>query len=110
MKYVSGMLMALVVIAMAACSGESAPPTPSGVGLPFPEQGQQYRLSEVCESLQGQGYDVRGTLDYTVTAEDLSGLLERLPALARAPVEGYLDDGVRVRLEIRSLCNALNTE
>ena len=53
---------------------------------------------------------MRGTLDYTVTAEDMSGLLERLPALARAPVEGYLDDGVRVRLEIRSLCNALNTE
>ena len=78
--------------------------------LPFPEQGQQYLLSEVCASLQGQGYDVRGTLDYTVTAEDMSGLVERLPALARAPVEGYLDEGVRLRLEIRSLCEALNTD
>ena len=67
-------------------------------------------MSEVCESLQGQSYDVRGTLDYTVTLEDLSGLLERLPALARSPVEGYLGAGVLLQLEIRSLCNALNTE
>ena len=113
MKYLAVALLALGVFALAACTSQDAAPpqatpTPAGVVLPFPEQGKQYRMSEVCAHLQGQGYEVQGTLDYLVDAEDLSPLLESLPALARRPVENYLSDGILLTIEIRSLCEALN--
>ena len=92
-------------IALAACTSRAAP---TGVTIPFPEEGSQYRLSELCQHLQTQNYDVRGTLTHTLDAEDLGGVLDNLPALARRPVENYLQDGVRVEFEITGLCHTLN--
>lgn len=111
MKSVTATSIAVALLgllaALAACTAE---PAPAGVVLPLPESGKQYRMSEVCAHLQAEGYDVRATLDYTVEAEDLGGLLEALPGLVRGPVESYIADGLLLTLEIRDLCAILNTD
>ena len=90
-----------------AC-GAATPQPPEGVLLPYPEEGKQYRMSEVCSHLESQGYSVKGTVHHTVDADDLSGLLERIPSLARRPVENYIGDGIGIELEVLGLCKALN--
>ena len=107
MLIVAGSLLAL------ACGSSTPAPTPTpappdGVLLPYPEEGKQYRMSEVCQHLEEQGYNVKGTVQYKVYADNLSGLLELIPALVREPIENYLEDGVGIEIEVRSLCKALN--
>ena len=97
---------ASLLLLFIGCTTSSAPP--EGVLLPYPEQGQQYRMSELCEHLQSDGYDVRGTIHHTVYADDLAILLDNLPSLARTPVENYLDRGIAIELEIGGLCHTLN--
>ena len=106
------LVAALALLLSIACT---APPTPTptpqpptGVVLPFPEEGQQYRMSEVCEQIQAQGYEVKGTLTHDFNAESFEDILEKVPALARKPLENYLSDGLTVQVEIKSLCEALN--
>ena len=81
---------------------------PQGVVIPYPEEGNQYRMSEVCGSLQEQGYDVMGTLTHTFGEDDFDSVLENIPSLARKPVENYLRDGLSIEVELGSLCQALN--
>jgi len=113
-KLVGLIAFAGVVLFGGACS-EPEPeiivvtPTPvPGVLLPLPEDGSQYRMSEVCRHIEAGGYDVKGTFTYAFEPDDFSGLLENLPALARTPVENYLSDGLRIEVEARDLCSALN--
>ena len=106
-KYLSIIFLAGLVLLFVGCSASDAPP-PDGVLLPYPEQGQQYRMSEICQHLQNDGYDVRGTITHVVYADDLSALLDNLPSLVRTPVENYLDNGVSLEFEITGLCNTLN--
>ena len=96
------------VVALACASSAPTPAPPDGVLLPYPEEGRQYRMSEVCQHLEEQGYNVKGTVHHKVYADDLSGLLELIPALVRGPIENYLEDGVGIEIEVRSLCQALN--
>ena len=104
----------LLVVAAVAC--EAPPPqivvvTPTpvpGVLMPLPEDGIQYRMSEICQHVRAENYDVKGTLHHNFDADDFSGLLDALPGLARRPVENYIGDGIRVEIEIRDLCGALN--
>ena len=105
--------IAVLVTLALACEPETeyviVTPTPvPGVLLPLPEDGSQYRMSEVCRAIEDADYDVRGTLHHTFDADDFSGLLENLPSLARRPVENYIGDGVRIEIEVRDLCGALN--
>lgn len=99
--------MAAVAAAIAAC-GEAEPPPVNGVVIPFPADGNQYRMSEVCQALQEQGYEVKGTLHHRFGPDSFEALLDALPSLARGPVENYLRDGLAVEVEVRSLCGALN--
>lgn len=103
--FIAGLATSAAIAAVAACA-QNTPP--DGVVIPFPEEGRQYRMSEVCQHLQGQGYEVKGTLTHEFGPEAFEDLLENIPSLARKPLENYLDDGIRVEVEIRSLCEALN--
>lgn len=103
-RFASALLLAgILALGTSACASE-----PDGVLLPYPQEGQQYRMSELCSHLEEGGYNVRGTLTHTIEAEDLGGLLDNLPSLARGTVENYLGDGITVQLEIRNLCAVLN--
>ena len=106
----AALLIILAAALSAACAAPAAPtPTPvQGVVLPFPEEEKQYRMSEVCQHLEDQGYDVKGTITHQFGPEDFEELLERIPALARTPVENYLSEGLMVEVEIQGLCGALN--
>ena len=109
LRLVAVMALCAIFVAATACSQPVLTPTPvSGVVVPFPEEGNQYRMSEVCEHLQAKGYEVKGTLTHEFGAESFEDLLEAIPSLARGPVENYLGEGLRVEVEIRSLCEALN--
>ena len=115
-------IMAGVIIALGCGSADPLPtstpyptytpyptPTPiSGVLLPYPEEGEQYRMSEVCQHLEEQGYNVKGTVHHKVYADDLSGLIALVPTIVREPFENYLANGVGIEIEVRSLCQALN--
>ena len=101
-----GIIMAAVLVACS--SAASTPQTVNGIVLPYPDDGRQYRMSEVCQHVLAEGYDVRGTLHHTIEPDDLEGLLDLILALVRSQVESYLGDAVMVELEIRSLCEALN--
>ena len=92
---------------VSACA-EPEPAPVDGVVLPYPASGQQYGISELCQHLQGDGYDVKGTLSHTFQPSDFADLLEQLPALVRGPVESYLADGLTVEVEVQSLCRATN--
>jgi hypothetical protein len=80
---------------------------PAGVLLPYPEEGKQYRMTEVCEALTRHGYEVRATLRHTFGADVFEPLLEEVPGLVRKPLENYLSDGLSAEFEIQSLCQAL---
>lgn len=115
LKAPAGIITLLIIAALAmtvACAAPPAPtPTPvQGVVIPYPEEteGKQYRMSEVCQHLQDQGYNVKGTMTHQFEPEDFKELLEKIPALARKPVENYIRDGVIVQIEINSLCKTLN--
>lgn len=99
------LVAAVTLLLSIACAGA---PAPTGVVIPFPEEGQQYRMSEVCEHLQAQGYEVKGTINHDFDAESFVEMLEKVPALARKPLENYLSEGLTVQIEIQSLCGALN--
>lgn len=101
-------IIALMSLTLALISCATSPEPVNGVLLPYPEEGTQYRMSEICQHLQARSYDVRGTIHHQVDADDLSGLLELIPSLVRQPVENYIGDGIGIEIEIRSLCNALN--
>ena len=101
-------LMGIALMIGAACAAPPAPTPVPGVVIPFPAEGRQYRMSEVCLHLQDQGYEVMGTVDHRFAPEDLDELLDNVPALARKPLENYLADGLTVTIEVRSLCEALN--
>ena len=96
------LLMGLLVL-FVGCATES-----EGVVLPYPEEGNQYRMSEVCQYLQNEGYDVRGVVNYTVYPDDLEDLLDTIPPLVRTPIETYLNNGVTIEFEANGLCNTLN--
>ena len=106
------LVAAVALLLSIACAAPPAPPPtaepPTGVVIPFPEEGQQYRMSEVCEHLQAEGYEVKGTITHDFDAESFEELLEKVPALARKPLENYLSEGLTVQIEIQSLCGALN--
>ena len=102
-------IMALVLACESQTETVVLTPTPvPGVLLPLPEDGSQYRMSEVCRAIEGDGYDVRATLHHTFDADDFSGLLDNLPSLARRPVENHIGDGISIEIEVRDLCGALN--
>ena len=108
MKKIIGLTLALAtVLAVAACA--SAEPAPvNGIVIPFPEEGNQYRMSEVCAHIEAAGYNVKGTLHHTFGPEAFDDVLDGIPALARRPLENYLKDGLAVSVEVQSLCQALN--
>ena len=101
-------LMGVALMIGAACAAPPAPTPVPGVVIPFPEEGRQYRMSEVCLHLQGRGYEVMGTIDHRFAPEDFDELLDNVPALSRKPLKNYFEDGVTVTIEIRSLCETLN--
>ena len=107
-KLIGAILLAGIAALSIACAAPEPATTPQGVVLPYPAQGDQYRMSELCGHLESQGYDVRGTLHHTITLDDVGGVVDNLPSLARRRIENYFEDGVRVSMEIRSLCGALN--
>ena len=96
-------LAGILALGASACASE-----PDGVLLPYPEDGQQYRVSELCAHLEEGGYNVRGTLNHTVYADDLGELLDLIPSFLKGPVEDYLEGGVTIQLEIMDLCAAFN--
>ena len=100
---------AIGLLALFAVACGSAEPEPvDGIVLPYPADGSQYRMSEVCQHIRDNGYDVRGTIQHTFSADDFDDLLEQIPRLARAPIENYLSNGLVVEVEVRSLCGVLN--
>ena len=72
-------VVALVGILALAIACETQAEKPEGVLIPFPEKGNEYRMSELCLHLQTQGYDVRGTIDHTIDGESIAGLLTDVP-------------------------------
>ena len=96
------LLMGLLVL-FVGCATE-----PEGVVLPYPEEGNQYRMSEVCQYLQNEGYDVHGVVNYTVYSDDIEDLLNIIPPLVRGPIETFLNNGVTIEFEANSLCNPPN--
>ena len=96
------LLAALTLIAVAACSSE-----PDGVVRPYPAQGNQYTLSELCQHLQNQGYDAKGTLDFTVTSGHLGPVLDPMPAAVKVVAQAFLSSGLPVQVEVQSLCASL---
>ena len=104
----TAILAALPITATAACQSQ---PTPAGsVLLPPPQDGSQYRMTELCQHVRNSGYDVKGTLHHTFGPADFTGLLDAIPSPVRAPVENYLGNGLRVQAEIKGLCNTLGDE
>ena len=79
-----------------------------GVAIPLPEDGSSYRMSEICQHIEAEGYDVRATLDYNLLPSDVAEVLDNIPAMVRGPVENYFAQGVRLSIEVDDLCNALN--
>lgn len=71
--------------------------------IPEPEDGEQYRIAEICDLLATEGYDIGGSLAYTVTADEL-GFLDDLPGLVRAPAEAAIGDGIGLTLRLNGLC------
>jgi hypothetical protein len=105
----SGILVALCSVAVMGCSTAAPAPTPEpGVFLPLPEDGESYRMSEVCEHIEAAGYQVHGTVEHVLSAEDLSGVIEAAPSLVRPVLEGYLGNGLRTKFQVKGLCSALN--
>ena len=105
-------IIAVMALAITGCGPRAAqPPTATpvdGIVLPYPEDGNQYRISEICKYLEAESHDIRGTIHHTVDADDLSGVLDKVPSLARKPVENYIGDGVLVTFEINGLCRTFN--
>ena len=80
------LLAGILALGTSACASEPD----GGVLLPYPQDGQQYRMRALCAHLEEDGYNVRGTLTHTIGIDDLGGLLDNMPSLARGTVENYL--------------------
>ena len=105
------LVLALVLAGIIGLMAIGCGPAPGkGVVLPPPQDKYQYQysISELCHHLQAEGYDIKGTLRQTMDDKDLSGVVARIPALARRPVIDYLRDGIEVTFEIRMLCKTVN--
>ena len=100
-----GLITGILSLTIACQAAEAEPP--DGVLLPYPGDGNQYTMTELCGHLADSGYNVKGAVDYRVGPDAFADLLDNLPALARGPVEGYIGDGIAISLEIGGLCNAL---
>ncbi len=94
------LLLALVVgaVAVTGCGSE-----PEGVVIPEPSSGNEYSITELCGHLNAEGYDVGGSVGYTLTADEL-GFLDDLPGLVRGAAEVAIGDGLRVELNLQGLC------
>lgn len=95
------LLLILMVVAMAVGCTQAAPE--GSWFMPPPEDGAQYRITEMCDLILDEGYDISGSIGYTVTADDL-GILDDLPALVRGPAEAAIGDGIQMTLRINGLC------
>lgn len=85
----------------AACTPEV--PEDSWV-IAEPAAGDQYGTTETCSLLQAEGYDISGTLGYTVGADETGFILDELPALVRGAAEVAIGDGIRLDLQVNGLC------
>ena len=101
MKRLPMLLTAIVLVTATACT----PALPDDAWIiDGPANGEQYRITEICDLLQAEGYDIGGSLGYTVTADDLGFLLDDLPGLVRGATEVAIGDGVRLTLQLDGLC------
>ncbi|MDE2838298.1 MAG: hypothetical protein OXL97_12470 [Chloroflexota bacterium] len=95
-------LIALAVVALAAaCTSEV--PEDSWV-IAEPAAGDQYAITEICGLLEAEGYDISGTIGYTVGADEVGFILDELPALVRGAAEVAIGDGIRLDLQVNGLC------
>lgn len=95
------LLLTLMVVAMAVGCTQAAPE--GSWFMPPPEDGAQYRITEMCDLIVDEGYDISGSIGYTVTADEL-GILDDLPVLVRAPAEAAIGDGIQLNLQLNGLC------
>ena len=96
------LIVLLAVLALAAaCTSEV--PEDSWV-IAEPSAGDQYAITEICGLLEAEGYDISGTLGYTVGADEVGFILDELPALVRGAAEVAMGDGIRLNLRLNGLC------
>ncbi len=110
MKRIIGLAIALTAMLVVAACVSVEPAQVNGIVLPYPEQGNQYRMSEVCAHIEAEGYNVKGTLHHTFGPDAFADALDDIPTLARRPLENYLENGLAVSIEVQSLCQALNRD
>ena len=96
-------IMVLVTVAFAACQTTVV----EREVMPEPRNGTEYTITELCEHVTDAGYDVSGSIRYTIPAETFESGVSKLPRLAQVPVRRYIGDGLATRLTFHQLCSTV---
>ena len=72
---------------------------------------EYYEVSEICQYIGNEGYDIKGTVQHPVGVDDLAGILDRLPARDRSIAEHIIIEvGIEVEVDLEGLCKPESTE
>ncbi len=97
----------LIVLALfIGVVGMTAGCSSGAVVIPEPRDGTRYyEVSEICQYIGNEGYDIKGTVQHPVGVDDLAGILDRLPGGDRSMAEYIIIGvGIEVEVDLEGLC------
>lgn len=72
--------------------------------LAKPQAVDSYTLTEICQHVDDAGYEVSGTVNYTITADTLKPLTDDLPGIVRGTVAAAIGEGIVTEVAFNDLC------